>query len=322
MNTEMNQLPSSMNAPLVNQSVTSSARSDPEAFELTDVLRRWQPTGCKIIVNMPYASDNKAPLFAIAVNPIILHPQVPGSQIYNPIYPTPNTPIGPVTSVPAVTVVQYDIPPPLCSLALGFRFWSGTLHYRLRVTEGCFSQGYLITGIVKGHMADYFNIQAAVPNDYKLNSHYREVHALSDTFQSFMNNAYTMSDLSISRHVEVEVPYTLAYDKFDNQRYLSNMFVTEPTLYQPMDFLVVGARGILTPTTGTTQMEIEIEIAGGADFALEQVMNLDFNVLNKPILAPFFYPQFTPSRNKNNKIVDKSVIKKAKDSSSANSTAV
>jgi len=283
------------------------AFDDPELFDIESITRRWQPTGYRVIVKMPYVSDDYNPMFGIVVNPYLPCQSTSNSKYYSPIYPLPNTSTGLVTEntedIP-IQIVRYDLPPPLSMLSTAFKFWSGSLKYRLRVVSGAFSQGYIVAGVKKGIQPTYLWPGATLDHG-TLQDCWRQSTSIDNSYSDFMINSYTMSDLALYRHLEIEVPYTLATPLFDQSNFLANLSTTtriQPYLI-PLDMIIVGARGTMTPTTGTTELVIEVEYCGGDDFTLMQELNLDFATWNTGFGSSdiLTYPQKHVARKKDDK---------------------
>lgn len=257
---------------------------DPEAFEISDLCRRWQPMGIRVVVKMPYISNEQDPLFAIAVNPFIPPIQSEVYKYYSPVFPLPNKPTGNVTgsadTIP-VTVTVYDGPPLLSLLSVCHRFFSGGLRYRIRVISGAFSQGMIVAGLHRGTYGDI--LWKGGDGSSTLVNNYRHIYNLNASYRTFMLNAYTLSDLSLYRHIEVECPYQLPYPVFNQDKFLgglSSSTAVQP-YSQPMDYIIVAARGTMTPTSGTTELIMELEYAGADDFTLLHELNLNFLSWNK-----------------------------------------
>lgn len=267
--------------------VPSNTFNDPQAFELTDILKKWHPTGYRVKLNMPYIPNRYTPIIAIAVNPYI---PPTASELYNkysPIFPLPITDTNIPPDGDPVQIVTYGEPPPISMITTAHKFWKGAINYRFRVVEGMFAQGYLACGVIHGA-----NFLQPSNTTITLDNSIRQIHNMRQSYTRWLANSYIMSDLSMTRHVEAEVPYSLPYPLFDQRQYLNTIMGSATSVFkQPMDFLVLAARGSLIPSTGTKELIIEIEISAGADFAVFNEIGVDASLWNKGYASdPIIWP--------------------------------
>lgn len=251
------------------ESATVKPTSVPRDNQFSHFLHTWQPMGIRVKVNIPYVSDDGTPMFYIRFGPHIpdhvalnqddpwiywLANQFPvklGSEEVK--YP----------SSPAVTVTQFDAPPPLAQISRMFRRWRGSMQYRLRVVANNTQQGYLITYPIKGEYvppSKHNPWQEGVPIIPK-----------DSSYKDGMLNSYVMSDLSFQRHIEVDMPYEFPNKFYDQFQWLSNRTPQKDKLsaVEPHgdNFIAVATRGSLnTNGASTSQIYFELEYRAGEDF--------------------------------------------------------
>lgn len=312
-----------MNPEPIDISVTSvqSLPEDPKSedsklnlisnSDFLTLIHRWQPMGYRVVINLPFVSDDINPLFAIKVTPYIPpviqrfgEPLGMSGDYYSPIYPSPA--VLSATSM-AVTVTRYDTPPSLACTAAAYRFWRGAMKYRLRCVSNFAAQGYVIITTAKGLVASELHDQTST-----LKNTHRHIQGLDVGAKRWMANGYLMSDISFFRHNEVTVPFEYPVPFFDNFRacqeinVMRNGVVIEVNC--PDNFIVVYNRGGITGSTAGAQVVYELEYAPGDDMEFSsqiaysrQYLELNnFNIsddLNLPPTAvpnlPFTYPAYT-----------------------------
>jgi len=276
---------------------------NPEACTGYDLCRRFQPMGKRIIVKQPFISNEKDALFAIRVTPLIDHPNTPEFPYNDVVYPMPSQ-LGSVETHEELPVycVTYDIPPPLSLISAAYRYWTGSLIYNFRVVSSAISQGYLITGIARNLSAT--EILKGINVHANKQSYFRYIEGLSDTYQSFMMESYMQSDLSLSRHIKVEVPYnnvTEYRDTYDERRYTSQLATLGEAISSTpyaQDFIVVGIRGATFVGSDIGDLVIELEISAGPDFRLCRLLNIDYAPWNEINTTDFVFPKRAAKQEK------------------------
>lgn len=246
------------------------------------IINRWQPMGYRITINLPYVADDINPICAIEVTPVI--PSVkqvvsgtaflPAPSAFSPIYPLPST----LSSGTAVTVTRYDNPPSFAVAAAAHRFWRGTMKYRLRCISNFIAQGYVIASVAKGLVAEQHSLDTL-----------RRIQGLDVGMRRFMGNSYIMSDVSMFRHIEIEVPFEYPVQFYDSYRssYEKTLRYLETSceINCPDNFILISSRGGITSPTAGAQVVYEVEYAPGADFEFSTEMcyssgHLQFNNFN------------------------------------------
>lgn len=269
----------------------------PEPSSIYALLRRWQPMGKRIVLKQPYISDEKSPIFAIRVTPFIPHVNSGCFPFNDPVYILPNNPNGPLTAEPAVHCVTYDIPPPLSMLSTAYRYWTGQLKYNLRFISSALSQGYVIAGIARNRGVTDFSVDATEAGYHSKLDSFRQIEGLGASFQEHMLEAYTRSDLSLSRHIEVTIPYNRVYPIHDPRNDMYWAYVNHevhPKVQQGADFLVVSIRGATFVGPQVEDLVIELEISAGDDFRLFKQLDIAYDHWNTELETPIVHPQFNP----------------------------
>lgn len=279
------------------------------------MIYRWQPMGYRIVINLPFVSDDINPLFAIKVTPYI-HPVfqlkssatagfVDNGSLYSVVYPSPS--IASLTST-AVTCTRYDVQPILASVASAHRFWRGSMKYTLRCVSNFAAQGYVILTVAKGLVGE----QVSVTGDtLSLATNHRSIQGIDTSARRFMHHSYLKSDISFFRHNEVTVPFDYpvpfydTYTSLDEERAMSLGEI--PEINCPDNFIVAYNRGGITGSTAGAQVVYELEYCPGDDMEFSQQLLYsryhlevnNFNITNDlsaPIAninLPFTYPAYT-----------------------------
>lgn len=252
------------------ESATVKSTPVPRNNQFSHFIHTWQPMGIRIRVGIPFISDDGTPLFYIRFGPHIpdfieLNKDDPWIYWMAAQFPVfLGTENGNYTSTnPAITITQYDAPPPLAQLCRMFRRWRGSMQYRLRVVANNTQQGYLITYPVKGEY-----IPTIVHDPWR-----RGIPLITKdaSFKDGMLNSYVMSDLSFQRHIEIHMPYEFPNQYYDQFQWLANRTYdpTKKLAVEPHgdNFIAVAARGSLAPNTAaTSQIFFELEYRAGEDF--------------------------------------------------------
>lgn len=264
--------------------------SMPRTISILNLINQWQPMGFRIVLNLPYVGDDQNFIFAIRSGPFIPcrlnkgHHDMTYQQgqalftgevvsfAYNNmvpiILPSDKGSAYPSPSKPIVTLTNYDLPPVISTIAQSFRRWRGDMQYRIRVSSGFTTQGYLITTPLKNVMSPI-----GIYDQYK----YAPVLNRQDTsFREPMLNSYGLSDTSMYRHTEVTMMYdypTSYYDQFawiaarcvpgnqflpNGTGALRNGMVTQNTPYGD-NWICVGVRGDIASSQVGSQMSFDIE---------------------------------------------------------------
>lgn len=251
------------------ESATVKSTPVPRNNQFSHFTRTWQPMGIRVRVAIPYVSDDGSPMFYIRFGPHIpdfvnLNQDDPWIFWLANQFPVKlGSEQVKYDAQPAVTVTQFDAPPPLAHLARMFRRWRGSMQYRLRVVANNTQQGYLITYPVKGEYVPptvHNPWQEGVPIIQK-----------DSSFKDGMLNSYIMSDLSFQRHIELHMPYEYPNQYYDQFQWLANRTYIKDkgSAIEPHgdNFIAVAARGTLSPNGATTsQIFFELEYRAGDDF--------------------------------------------------------
>ena len=240
----------------------------PRPFTFNDIIHRWQPMGIRIIVNLPYISNDSQWLFLIRHNPYI--PWIGedrGNDICNfsnlfPVRFQPGQEKAGNLDNSAVTITQHSPPPLLSLLSQIHREWRGSIKYRLRTVSNFTAQGYIfatllrnetpISGIVDPLHTQFIQTQ----DDY--------------SYSQGMYNSYTQSDLSMFRHLELVVPYEYPVPFFDQFNYFSRGSAAKVGVdmieHHGDTYIAIGVRGAISTPSTSSQVMFELEYAAGDDF--------------------------------------------------------
>ena len=207
MSLEQDELTSTVKAP-INEPYARIPSANVMPIGNFDLIRRWMPTGYRVVVETPFISNDMSPLFAIKVTPLLPSTHITynggtelmGLMRYAPIYPNPNS-FGPQDK-PTITVTRYAEPPLLGVLAHYYRYWSGSLKYRIRTISSFVSSGCIYSGILRSTNEWISTSESDL--DVRVNN--RFIYGCNDSL-SHCIHAHTVVDPSMFRHMETEVPY-------------------------------------------------------------------------------------------------------------------
>lgn len=236
----------------------------PRQMNMTNLIYQWQPMGFRIVLNLPFISNDKDYLFYIRNGPFIplppkdkkvgrdyadmnygigtgQSPLYPGSVStygYNntrPVFlagdvvqPYPNYDDSKKDFV--ITLTHYDLPPPIATFAMAFRRWRGDMQYRIRVVAGFVTQGYIIITPLKNVF-----VPIGIYNMFK----FQPVIQRQDlSYRPSMLNSYALADTSLYRHIEATMQFDYPVYFYDQFQWLNrrispgNSFVPNPTAGQ------------------------------------------------------------------------------------------
>lgn len=268
-------LPSKPLPDQAKNTVSPSLANDDVNF--INIIHRWQPMGYRVVINLPFVGDDTTPLFALKNGPYIPPcPQYDGrtwnyQQYYQPIYPLPST----ISGGEGVTVTRYDNVPPLAGLQWAHRYWRGSMKYRFRCVANFVAQGYVFSSVVRNLVPQELKGTIAAPAN--LQDTHRFIPGLNSGYRQNQVNSYSMSDLSMFRHIEVEVPFEYPVDFYDQYRALWEMacqIQVDPEgqrFVEPNNgdnFIVLCCRGGITSPQEGAQVVFELEYCPGDDFMM------------------------------------------------------
>lgn len=241
--------------------------SVPRVNFLSHFMHTWQPMGIRVIVKLPYISDDANPMFYIRTGPHI--PDFVNLTQDDPwIYWMANqfpVIIGGESETyeanPAVTVSQFDAPPPLAAMARMFRRWRGRMDYRIRTVANFTQQAYIIAFPVKNVFRP--------PNVHNPWTERTPIIPKDTSFKEGMLNSYIMSDVSFQRHIEISVPYEFPNQYYDQTIWCANRTYPLPAtnIVEPHgdNYIAIATRGGIS-TESTGQLSFELEYRAGEDF--------------------------------------------------------
>jgi hypothetical protein len=267
-------IPDTRNLP--EQPVTSIKFASDNQVEFLDTSIRYQPVGQRLVIQLPYITDDNQPILAVRISPFMGDSPISAARggknvYYTPFYPLPGNEHV-IINKPAVYMVKYDHPPALHYLACAHRFWRGSIKYLFRCVSNFTVQGYMRCGVIKGTISqeiitDFSDIGNSLANTN------RKVWGCNDGNRRLTANAFVRSDLSMFRHIEVECPYENTEPFVDHYRWLShlgdcmaNSSVNQGSYMPPDNFIILAAGSPLTSPVEGSQLIYDIEIAAGLDF--------------------------------------------------------
>ncbi|BBM96515.1 putative capsid protein [Colobopsis shohki virus 1] len=272
----------------------------PRQISILNWIYQWQPMGIRVILNLPFTGDDSDYVFAIRNGPFVPYPYFNGYEDLNldgvkSNYDRPISSFGynntravylpyaegsdyPNPAKPTHTMVHYDLPPIISTMAQSFRRWRGDMQYRLRIIAGFATQGYVIATSIKNTFSPI-----AIYDEYTVSPH---IERQDISYRAGMMNAYALSDTSMFRHLELTMPYdypTPYYDQYAwlsrricpsvNFQYVDNKWKALPGFIQDEphgdNYLAIGIRGNLEAGAAGSQIifELEYRCAEGFQFA-------------------------------------------------------
>lgn len=285
----------------VPEQVTLPTTSMPRQISVLSWINQWQPMGYRVIVALPFVGNDEDFFFAIRNGPFIPTRSLDGyydasgspsfhnkeifAFAYNNmspvIIPSNDGAAYPSQTNPSISVVNYDLPPPIATISQCFRRWRGDMQYRIRMIAGFATQGYIIATTVKNVFSPI-----GIYDSFK----YRPTIQRQDlSYRASMLNSYALADTSMFRHFELTVPYDYPTPYYDQYAWMArrvtpgHLFESDPTGNPPYkairaaiqdephgdNWLVFGLRGNLEATVAGAQVifELEYRCAEGFQFA-------------------------------------------------------
>lgn len=271
----------------------------PRQISMLNLMYQWQPMGFRIVIDLPFVSNDKSYLFAIRNGPFIPmfpyryddtnnvsedenfkttgdpNPKIASKDIdcfaWNNTRPVVHfqtfDELNSSAKFPkdyGIKITQFDFPPFLSALSQMFRRWRGDMQYRIRTVAGFATQGYVIVSSLK-------NIPSPIwcGNPFI----YRPSYIRQDTsYREAMMNAYVMSDTSMFRHIEITQQFEYPVQWYDQFMWLarrvsplSTSVVQAGPQYWSMsephgdNFTVVASRGSIAAAHTGAQLVFELE---------------------------------------------------------------
>lgn len=293
-------------APLQNVQIGLPASKQPEQeaqkerhvlrpIGFTNLIYQWQPMGIRITVQIPFIGDDATYICLIRNTPFIplwTMNVLNGGQsrdvyLYNNcrnVYlgladkNDSSIQIWPYPEGFQNSMIHYDYPPPLATLANCFRKWRGGLQYRFRQVANFATQGYPFATVLKN---------VAMP--IGIYNEYTETPVINDldfSYRESMLNAYVPSDTGMFRHLEVSVPWEYPVPYYDHYNWLEQrvagnfkkgaagtwIYDDKRHIIEPHadNWICIGLRGTIDSTKQTTsiiQFELEYRAMEGFQFA-------------------------------------------------------
>nr|UNZ11816.1 capsid protein [Ora Rivulet insect-associated polycipivirus] len=263
-------------APLIN---------NPRTFQLEDLIRRWQPTGFRVVINLPFGGNDQDYLFLIRPHPYIPYPgdlsrdgnlNIFNMAVWNAFRPVIHGTLNSDISESNISISQHSPPPILSTLATMYRFWRGSLKYRIRAVTNFTTQGYLFYTMLKN--------TADVPGTYNAFAVQPPINRADTSYLPEMMNNYVSLDLSQMRHAEIQVPFEYPIPFKDTYAEIEhatkfNDASTIATISSGSNLIALGLRGAINSSSTTNQAIFEIEYCAGEDFQFsgENLLGLPFS---------------------------------------------
>lgn len=242
-------------------------------FGLQDLIHRWQPTGFRVVINLPFQGNDQDYLFMIRPQPFIPYPGDFGKNadnaindlsIWNAFRPVVHGAITQPSVINSpISISQHSPPPILSTLATAYRYWRGSLKYRIRAVTNFTTQGYLFYTMLKN--------TTDVPGVYNPFGVQPPFNRSDISYLPDMMNNYVSLDLSQMRHAEIQVPFEYpvpfrdTYEEIYLASQLQDKFVTV-TIPTGRNLIALGLRGAINSQSTTNQAIFEIEYCAGEDF--------------------------------------------------------
>lgn len=267
-------------------------------------IYKWNPTGWKVIINLPLTSDNRSAIFWLQANPYI--PHIANDLVW--LHKSTAVNCGPVRMHNAfqtlrhdtqnvhnpvefmdrktepIRLIQYDLPPLLSEITRGNRRWRGDLEYRFRVASNFGSQGicaFTIAHNVPPMMA-YAPGMTTVAKAFTYQDIRRPFPKRDTSYLPAFANSYVYTDMAMERHAVVRVPYIKPYGFDDFYATASSVlsFVPKGVAHaktagycifldnQPTvhSYIGLALRGVLPTNSNTNRIEIEIDYRACENF--------------------------------------------------------
>lgn len=286
--------------PLPEQAMSQIPPYIPRPISFMSVIHQWQPMGIRVVVDLPFVSDDASTLFAIRNGPFIadwreetlasewirgsdLPPVASKKSIgvwgFAALNGVVQTTSGTDLTFPdkyGVHISYYDSPPLLSQISRCFRRWRGDMQYRIRVVAGFVTQGYLIIAPLK-------NSPKLVSSADPLSTFSYIGGTDTTSYRPLMQNSYIMSDTSMYRHIEITYPYEYPTPWYDQYQWIANRLAVDRggevtpawgnnvfanAFSEPFsdNWLCVLLRGALEPTRDTAQITFELEYRAAEGF--------------------------------------------------------
>lgn len=203
------------------------------------------------------------------------------------------------TANPGIAIVTHSAPPLISKLAEMYRYWKGGLEFRFRTKAGfTHSANILMMPVVGARVpticmpfSNTQNINMISPFNFRSPILFKE----KFSYLGLQANSFMNMDLSMSRHMEAGWSYNLPFpyvDQFGNVANILNTEVTQLLSWSPNspcfdNFIGIAMRGTIdNSSTGSNQVEIEIEMRASQDFMFSGE-NVAFNAASDSDYACF-----------------------------------
>lgn len=251
-------------------------------ISVTSQIYTWQPTGLRVVIDLPVVGNDKSFLFTLRNHPLILTPgmctfyfQRPCS-VYGNLFPlrhsTANSEEGYTysnVSNSSITFVQHSPPPLATWLALSHARWRGGISWQFRTTSQFTNQANCFVTKFPAINEDFAALDGqTVPCDDGTDQPaYTQtvepiLHRMTWYQDTFQASSFVNADLAVQRHVEIDVPFELPVPCVDTRemvRYGScTSYLTSqcnPVFNQHVAF---GLKGGIDAGSGPQQISFEI----------------------------------------------------------------
>lgn len=272
-----------------------------KTISLISTIYKWNPTGIRVVVNLPLIGNDRNYLFMIRCSPFI--PNLANDAVWlnsaafsnalsanmdlvvhdtddayfasssNTLLTRPT-----FTTDPGVYIYHHSLPPLISELARANRYWTGGLKFRLR-TKAAFTHNAVLFATPLYGTKPKISIAPATNNKYFVP--YRQ----KMSYGSSQANSYMYNDLTMTRHMEMEYNYQKPFNYVDQFANMSTVLATYSGYIVPNgqgvpiqytdgivvnhfeDFIGIGLRGTIdNSSSGDNQIMFEVDIAAAEDF--------------------------------------------------------
>lgn len=280
-------------------------------IDLMSTIRKWNPTGIRVVCNLPLIGDDRGFLFLLRCSPYIPHLSndeaafssvnsiafatnlatvVHDSDFAGVRGATSPTDLWSFSRDPGIYITTHSAPPLISDIARSCRFWRGGLSFRIRSKASFTHSAIMFTTPLYGVKPYYTpslptNARTFIPSKDKF------------SYLPYQANSYAYADLSMTRHFEIAYNYSKPTEWVDQgaiMALVANQASTGslgdvPRPYAKNswfeDYIGVGLRGSIdNSSSGTNQVEFEIDIKANDDFEFSGE-HLYFNPLSDHSIA-------------------------------------
>lgn len=231
-NVEIQEIDATPTEPRLEQpKQVSTLVNESAIFSLSKTIYSWQPAGLRITLKIPSLSNNVDPLFVIRANPMLLSP-----RFLQLLYPNLAEPAGselggyfqqnlisaftPNVNNPGVVFTWYGEPAFIALLSLIYRKWCGSISLMVRTTAAFTNFGNIPMAPIFGAIDPPQKSAIQFPTSPDTSP--KVIQYGSTSYVSSLKNSFVPTDVSSSRHFEINLPYRYPTPWFDQFQYLND----------------------------------------------------------------------------------------------------